>query len=133
MQSKTALMALVAFFAAVCTLLAGLGIVIELGQDRPNITVAAVVVACMAITAWAYLYSLWEPSAPTVEDEEEEDVAPPVKYNSPWEAYQADQLRMQQAWEARMKADQERSDRWWADIQAQNARIEEEWKKRNGF
>jgi len=60
MQSKTALILLVAFFATVCTLLAGFGIGFELCSDRPNITVAAVVVACMAITAWAYLYSLWE-------------------------------------------------------------------------
>ena len=100
MQSKTALMLLVAFFATICTLLAGLGIVIELGQDRPNITVAAVVVACMGLAAWAYTYSLWEPSAPTVEVVEEvvEEVTPPVTYSSPWEAYQADQLRMQRAW-----------------------------------
>lgn len=74
MQSKTALMILVAFFATVCTGLASWAIGFEvLYADRPDISnPSMLVVACMAITAWAYLYSLWEPSAPTVEEDEEE-------------------------------------------------------------
>ena len=128
-------MILVAFFATVTTLLAGVGIGFELGQDRPNITVAAVVVACMAIASWGFLFSLWERPAPTVEVHVAEEVAPTTSTQEDvwFVAYQADQLRMQRAWEARMKADQERSDKWWAETQAANAKIEEEWKKRKGF
>ena len=59
MQSKTALILLVAFFATVTTLLTGFSIGFELCSDRPNITTAAVIVACMAIASWGYVYHLF--------------------------------------------------------------------------
>ena len=136
MQSKTALMILVAFFATVCTLLAGFGIGFELCSDRPNITTAAVVVASMAIAAWGFLLSLWERPAPAVaEVQVVEEVAPTTSSpDDAWfQAYRADQARCAAAWEQRMRDDQARSDKWWAETQAANAKIEEEWKKRNGF
>lgn len=136
MQSKTALILLVAFFATVCTGLVAYAIGFELCSDRPDLSnPGLVVVASMAIAAWGFLFSLRERPAPAVAEEVAEEVAPTATSSSDawFAAYQADQARMQAAWEARMRADQERSDKWWADIQAQNARIEEEWKKRNGF
>ena len=138
MQSKTALILLVAFFATVCTGLVLWAVGFELLYAvRPDLAHPAIwAVAGMGLAAWAFLFSLWEQDAPTVVEEQvQEEVAPATSsaQDAWFVAYQAEQARMQAAWEARMKADQERSDRWWAETQAANAKIEEEWKKRNGF
>ena len=59
MQSKTALILVVAFFALVCTSLAGCAIGWELLYAvRPDITLATVIVLCMGIMSWVGVYAL---------------------------------------------------------------------------
>ena len=103
MQSKTALILLVAFFATVCTGLVAYAIGFELCSDRPDLSnPGLVVVASMAIAAWGFFYSLWERPAPIVEEEVDPELA---AYHKAKEAEHASFLAWQSEKEEKEKAD----------------------------